>query len=116
MIRKHEGLQVIKKVKKKRLFGKSTAQLSKAEYPNHVWSYDDIVSDQTACGKRIRCLTVIDEFTRYGLSIDTGRSITSGHIQRVLQDLFAKWGAPTCIKSDNGPVLAAASKYQETAV
>lgn len=102
LIRKNEGLQVIRKVKKKRLLGKSTAQLSKAEYPNHVWSYD-IVSDQTACGKRIRCLTVIDEFTRYGLSIDTGRSITSGHVKRVLHDLFAKWGVPTCIKSDNGP-------------
>ena len=50
LIRKQEGLQVIKKQKKKRLLGKSTVQLSKAKYPNHVWSYD-IVSDQTACGK-----------------------------------------------------------------
>jgi len=102
LIRKQQGLQVIKKAKKKRLLGKSTAQLSKAEYPNHVWSYD-IVSDQTACGKRFRCLTVIDEFTRYALTINAGRSITSGHVKRVLQELFAKWGMPTCIKSDNGP-------------
>lgn len=40
LIRKQEGLQVIRKKKKKRLLGKSTTQLSKAEYPNHVWSYD----------------------------------------------------------------------------
>ncbi len=106
LIRKTEGLQVARKNKKKRLLGRSTAELSKANYPNHVWSYD-IVSDQTACGKRIRCLTIIDEYTRYGLSVYVSRSITSGHIKRVLQDLFANWGLPTCIKSDNGPEFIA---------
>ena len=75
LIRKQEGLQIVKKQKKKRLLGKSTTALSKAKYPNHVWSYD-LVSDQTACGRRIRCLTVIDEYTRYGLAIYTNRSIT----------------------------------------
>ena len=39
LVRKHEGLQIISKPKKKRLLGKSTAQLNKQEYPNHVWSY-----------------------------------------------------------------------------
>jgi len=106
LIRKQEGLQVIKKQKKKRLLGKSTTKLSKANYANHVWSYD-LVSDQTACGRRIRCLTVIDEYTRYGLAIYTSRSITSGHVKRVLQDLFEKWGSPACIKSDNGPEFVA---------
>jgi len=102
LIRKQEGLQVVKKQKKKRLLGRSTTQLSKAEYPNHVWSYD-IVSDQTACGKRLRCLTVIDEYTRYGLAIHVGRSITANDIKRVLQELFFKHGVPGCLKSDNGP-------------
>lgn len=106
LIRKQEGLQVIKKQKKKRLLGKSTTKLSKANYANHVWSYD-LVSDQTACGRRIRCLTVIDEYTRYGLAIYTSRSITSGHVKRVLKDLFEKWGPPACIKSDNGPEFVA---------
>ena len=106
LIRKQEGLQVIKKQKKKRLLRKSTTELSKANYANHVWSYD-LVSDQTACGRRIRCLTVIDEYTRYGLAIYTSRSITSGHVKRVLKDLFEKWGPPACIKSDNGPEFVA---------
>jgi transposase InsO family protein len=106
LIRKQEGLQVIRKQKKKRVRGKSTIGLSKAKYPNHVWSYD-LVSDQTACGRRLRCLTVIDEYTRYGLAIYSSRSITSGHIKRVLEELFEKWGPPTCIKSDNGPEFIA---------
>ncbi len=108
LIRKQEGLQVIKKQKKKRLLGKSTTKLSKANYPNHVWSYD-LVSDQTACGRRIRSLTVIDEYTRYGLAIYTSRSITSGHVKRVLSELFDQWGPPVCIKSDNGPEFIAKS-------
>ena len=87
LIRKQEGLQVIRKQKKKRVRGTSTIGLSKAKYPNHVWSYD-LVSDQTACGRRLRCLTVIDEYTRYGLAIYSSRSITSGHIRRVLEGLF----------------------------
>ena len=73
---------------------------------NHVWSYD-FVSDQTACGRRWRCLTVIDEETRYGLTIYIGRSITSGHVKRVLQELFVRYGVPACIKSDNGPEFIA---------
>jgi putative transposase len=106
LIRKQEGLQVIKKQKKRRLLGKSTAQLGKAEYPHHVWSYD-LVADQTADGRRLKCLTVVDEYTRYGLKIYSARSITSGHVKKVLQRLFTQWGAPTCIKSDNGPEFVA---------
>ncbi len=45
---------------------------------------------------------MIDEYTRYGLVIYTNRSVTSGHVKRVLTDLFEKWGPPVCIKSDNG--------------
>lgn len=106
LIRKQEGLQVIKKQKKRRLMGKSTIQLSKAEYPHHVWSYD-LVADQTVDGRRLKCLTIIDEYTRYALEIYSARSITAGHVKKVLQRLFAQWGAPTCIKSDNGPEFVA---------
>jgi transposase InsO family protein len=106
LIRKQEGLQVIKKQKKRRLMGKSTTQLGKAEYPHHVWSYD-LVADQTVDGRRVKCLTIVDEYTRYGLEIYSARSITAGHVQKVLQRLFAQWGTPTCIKSDNGPEFVA---------
>jgi len=59
---------------KRRLLGKSTVQLDKAEYPHHVWSYD-LVADQTADGRRLKCLTSVDEYTRYGLQIYSARSI-----------------------------------------
>lgn len=107
LIRKQEGLQVIKKQKKKRLLGQSTGALHKAQQVHHVWSYD-LVSDQTADGRRIKCLTIIDEYSRYCLSINVGRSITAIQVKHALQELFLYWGKPSlCIKSDNGPEFVA---------
>ena len=37
--------------------------------PNNVWAYD-FVYDGCANGQQIKCLTVIDEFTRECLAID----------------------------------------------
>lgn len=36
-----------------------------------------------------------------------GRSITSNQVKAVLQELFAYWGKPVFIKSDNGPEFVA---------
>ena len=43
---------------------------------NHVWAYD-FVFDACANGQQIKCLTVIDEFTRECLAIDVAGSIRS---------------------------------------
>ena len=107
MIRKREGLQVRKKQQKKRLLGQSTTELKRAEYPNHVWSYD-FVFDQTCEGRTLKHLTVVDEFTKEGLMIEVARSLTSGDVIRILDYLFDVYGVPSCIKSDNGPEFSAA--------
>ena len=106
LLRKQEGLGVVKKQKKRRHGGTTTAAVTKAHAPNHVWSYD-FVHDQTADGKRLKFLTVLDEFTRQGLTIECARHITSGDVLRVLQRLFAERGPPGCLKSDNGPEFIA---------
>jgi hypothetical protein len=41
-----------------------------------VWSYD-FVFDHCANGQQLRCLTVIDEFTKEGLAIDVDGRIRS---------------------------------------
>jgi len=41
---------------------------------NHVWAYD-FVFDACANGQSLKCLTVIDEFTRECLAIDVAGSI-----------------------------------------
>jgi len=106
LIRKREGLQVPKKQRKRRRPGKSTAAEDRALYPNHVWSYD-FVADQTIDGRRLRLLTVIDEFTREAIWIETARLLNSHDVLRVLGQLVESRGAPGIIKSDNGPELVA---------
>ena len=106
LIRKREGLQVARKQRKRRRPGKSTAESDRALHANHVWSYD-FVADQTIDGKRLRFLTVIDEFTRECLRIETGRFLNSHDVVRVLGQLVESRGRPGVIKSDNGPELVA---------
>ena len=105
-IRKYEGLQVIKKERKRRPLGASTITPTRAAHPNHVWSYD-FVHDETTDGRRLKCLTILDEYTREGLTIHCARSITAGDVVHVLQQLFAQRGAPGYVKSDNGPEFIA---------
>jgi putative transposase len=69
---------------------------------NHVWAYD-FVFDTCANGQSLKCLTVIDEFTRECLAIDVAGSIRSGRVIEVLARLISEHGAPKFLRSDNGP-------------
>lgn len=51
----------------------------------------------------LKCLTVIDEFTRECLAIDVAGSIRSGRVIDVLTRLVSVHGAPRYRRSDNGP-------------
>jgi putative transposase len=59
-IRPREGLQVVKRVRKKRRGGVRTTTPIRAAYPNHVGSYD-CVHDETTAGRRLKCLTGLAE-------------------------------------------------------
>ena len=73
---------------------------------NHVWAYD-FVFDTCADGRRLKCLTVIDEFTRECLAIDVAGGIRSGRVIEVLTRLVSLHGAPRYLRSDNGPEFVA---------
>jgi putative transposase len=106
---KQEHLQVPgKQHKRGRLPGKSAngCMRHSARHPNHVWSYD-FLADRIEDGRQLKVLVVIDEFTRECLAIETGRAFTSHDVQLTLQYLFALYGAPAYIRSDNGPEFIA---------
>jgi putative transposase len=69
---------------------------------NSVWSYD-FVFDACANGQQLKCLTVVDEFTRESLAIDVAGSIRSARVIEVLAKLISVRGAPRYLRSDNGP-------------
>jgi putative transposase len=51
--------------------------------------------------------TVIDEFTRGCLAIDTARQLKSDDVLERLPDLFVRRGVPGHIRSGNGPEFTA---------
>lgn len=67
-----------------------------------VWAYD-FVFDSCANSQQLKCLTVIDEFTRESLAIDVAGSIRSARVVEVLSQLISVHGAPKILRSDNGP-------------
>ncbi len=94
--------------RKRRRLGTSENSCTRhrAERPNHVWSYD-FVMDQTADGRRLKILPVVDEFTRRCLTIQVERSMTAEDVGSVLEGLFERYGEPGHIRSDNGPEFVA---------
>jgi len=75
---------------------------------NHVWAYD-FVFDACATGQQLKCLTVVDEWTREALAIDVAGSIRSGRVIEVLAKLMTVHGAPKYLRSDNGPEFVSAA-------
>ena len=105
---REEGLRVPVRRRKRRRLGESTvpAQRLRAERPNHVWALD-FQHDQTADGRVIRLLNVVDEFTREALEMLVERSIDADKTVATLERLVAERGAPVHLRMDNGSELTA---------
>lgn len=78
---------------------------------NFVWAYD-FVFDACANGQQIKCLTVVDEYTRECLAIDVAGSIRSHRVIEVLAQLISTHGAPRYLRSDNGPEFVSRALLQ----
>lgn len=103
---RQEGLRVLQKGKKRRRLGISTSERKKAEYRNHVWSWD-FIFDRLEDGRQLKMLTIVDEYTRECLSIVVNRSIKSFDVIKEFKCLIRERGIPSHIRSDNGPEFIA---------
>lgn len=105
---RREGLKIPKKQPKRRrqwLNDGSCVRL-RPQYKDHVWSYD-FVHARTSDGRKLRFLTIIDEYTRESLAIDVGRRMTSENVLCRLAEIFIRRGVPAHIRSDNGSEFTA---------
>ncbi len=59
--------------------------------PNEVWAYD-FVFDVCANGQKLKCLTLIDEFTKESLRIDVAGSIKGKRVVQALEEVIAQRG------------------------
>ena len=105
---REEGLKVPQKQKKrKRLYLNDGSCIRlRPNWKNHVWSYD-FVADRLSNGKKIRMLTVIDEYSRKCLAIRVAPALKSDDVLETLSHLFINEGLPDYIRSDNGSEFTA---------
>ena len=84
---RREGLKVpTKQPKRARLWLNDGSCIRlRPEHPNHVWSFD-FVEAQTHDGRRLRLMTLIDEFTRKCLAIRVARRINAIGVIETLAD------------------------------
>jgi len=76
------------------------------QHRNHFWSYD-FVETQTHDGRKLRLMTLIDEFTRECLAIKVARRINSFGVIETMADVMLERGVPGHIRSDNGAEMTA---------
>jgi len=108
---KAEGLSLPLRRPRRRRVGPVGEIVNKAEYPNHVWSYD-FVEDRTERGGKLRILAIIDEYTRECLAMRIAPSIPALAVVGVLEWLFLTRGVPKFLRSDNGPEFVARAVCQ----
>lgn len=101
---RQEGLSRKKRKYKKLRSGKSVP--TKAEFAGHVWALD-FCHDWCLNGTKLKILNIQDEFTREWLHVEVSTSITSRKLRKILERLFAEYGEPLYIRSDNGPEFIA---------
>jgi putative transposase len=97
-------LAVRRKVKAKR-YGERVP-LVQAETVNQTWSMD-FVSDSLSTGRRLKFLTVADDFSHecVQMAVDFGMGV--GYVTRLLDEAALFRGYPKAVRTDNGPEFTA---------
>ncbi len=70
--------------------------------PNERWGMD-FIHDACIDGRRFRCLTMVDEFTRECPRIDTDTSLPAARVIAALDALATERGLPRALVVDHGP-------------
>lgn len=104
LCRAHGLLLKQKRRRKRRGIGRGVP--GRAEHPGHVWAYD-FVEDRTESGRKLRVLTVEDEFTRECVAVEVEYRMSARYVADALLRLFRGRGVPKFVRSDNGPEFVA---------
>ena len=68
---------------------------------NAIWSME-FVADALFDGRRLRALTIVDNYTRECLAIEVGQRLTGDDVAATLNRIKAVRGLPQTFKVDNG--------------
>ena len=92
----------VRRRKKVRRPASERVPLQLAQGVNEVWSMD-FVSDSLANGRRIKFLTVADDFSHEGVVITVDWGISGQYVTRLLDRAAVFRGYPLAVRTDNGP-------------
>lgn len=97
-----KGQHQVRRKRRRRRNKASTPRPQVATRRNHVWAYD-FIFDACANGQPLKCLTLVDEWTRECLAIEVDGRLPASRVAGVLERAFQEHGAPQFLRSDNGP-------------
>ena len=97
-----EGLMLRNKKPKRHVSCQRRMERAMAAGVDESWSMD-FMSDELFDGRRIRLLTIVDNFTRESLAIKVAASIKEQGVVEILQRLMEQHRLPRTIRVDNGP-------------
>ena len=95
------NLAVRKRKKVKRPVGDRTPLMA-ATRVNEVWSMD-LVSDSLVNGRRLKVLTVADDFSHECVDLTADYGISGLYVTRLLDQAARFRGYPCAVRTDNGP-------------
>ena len=97
-----EGLSLRRKRPRRHASAAQRIERIEAGAANECWSMD-FVSDALYNGRRLRALTVVDNYTRECLAIEVDQGIGGGQVAGVLGRITMERRTPKTIRVDNGP-------------
>lgn len=71
-------------------------------WPNELWQLDFKGGFATQCGARCHPLTMLDDHSRFNLTLTPARDQTTATVRTALAAAFAHYGLPAAILCDNG--------------
>ena len=77
-------------------------ELERPSGANQVWSMD-FVSDVLANGRRIKVLTIVDDFSKEAIDLAVDFGISGHYVTRILDQAARFRGYPKAIRTDQGP-------------
>ncbi len=111
-LRALHGLRASRRGRKRRRLAGGSAVRHVAQRPDEVWSYD-FIEDATVDGRKVRLLSIVDEFSRECLLLEAARSFPAVRVIDCLERLLMITGRrPQHLRSDNGPEFVAKAVQQ----
>ncbi len=92
----------VKRRRRRKVLATERLQLLRPAAPNLTWSMDSVM-DALSTGRRIKCLTCVDDFTKECLTVTVAFGISGVQVSRILDSIALFRGYPATIRTDQGP-------------